>query len=260
MTGATGLVGTAILQHCQSRNIAVNYLTTRKEKLNSIEHARGFYWNPEEGILDPECFKGVSAIINLAGASISKRWTNAYKKRILKSRINSLNTLYKSLEQTDSSGIHTFISASAIGRYPDSLTAYYSEEETAIDNSFLGDVVEAWEQEIAKFNSFEFNVATVRIGLVLSKQGGALPQLAGPVRNFAGAAFGSGMQWQSWIHINDLARIFLFIIDKRLQGTFNGVAPNPVTNSKLVREIAAVFNRPLFLPAIPQFVIAIDTG
>lgn len=260
ITGATGLVGTAILELCRSRNIKVNYLTTSKNKLNSKNNHKGFYWNPAKGEIDLDCFNGVSAIINLAGASISKRWTRANKELILNSRIHSLQTLSKGLEKIDSTGIKSFVSASAIGRYPTSLSNYYTEEETKIDHSFLGEVVEAWENEIAKFKVLDLRVAQIRIGLVLSKSGGALPQMAKPIRNYVGAAFGSGNQWQSWIHINDLARIFLFVIDHHLKGTFNGVAPNPVTNSKLVKEIAEVFNKPLILPNIPKFLMKILLG
>ncbi|MBT8184430.1 MAG: DUF1731 domain-containing protein, partial [Eudoraea sp.] len=131
---------------------------------------------------------------------------------------------------------------------------------TEVDNSFLGEVVETWENEIAKFNAFDIKVAKVRIGLVLSASGGALPQMAKPIRYYIGAAFGSGEQWQSWIHINDLARIFLYIIDHKLEGTFNGVAPNPVTNGKLIKEIAEVIERPLILPNIPEFAMKILLG
>ena len=260
ITGATGLVGAALLELCRTRGIEVNFLTTSKKKLASGGGHQGFYWNPENGQIDPDCFKDVSAIINLAGASISKRWTKTNKEKILSSRINSLQTLYQGLERIDRSAVKSFVSASAIGRYPHSLSEYYTEEETKIDPSFLGEVVEAWEKEIAKFKTLNLSVAQIRIGLVLSKSGGALPQMAKPIRNYAGAAFGSGRQWQSWIHINDLARMFLFIIDHELRGTFNGVAPNPVTNSKLVKEIADVCDKPLILPNIPRFVLNLLLG
>jgi len=260
ITGATGLVGTALLQLCQSRNIKVNYLTTDKEKLNSYNGHQGFYWNPETGQIDQDCFTDVSAIINLAGASITKRWTRANKEVILESRINSLRTLYKGLERIDNIQIKTIVSASAIGRYPNSLSNYYTEEEMEVDDSFLGHVVELWEKEIVKFRSLHIRVAKIRIGLVLSRSGGALPQMSKSIRYFLGSAFGSGNQWQSWIHIKDLARMFLFVIDHNLKGTFNGVAPNPVTNSKMVKEIADVFNRPLILPNVPKFVLKILLG
>lgn len=260
ITGATGLVGTALVALCRSRNIDVNYLTTNKNKIISLKGQQGFYWNPEEGQIDGDCFNGVSAIVNLAGASISKRWSRTNKKVILNSRINSLRTLYKGLESTDRSTITTFVSASAIGRYPDSLINYFTEKELKVDKSFLGEVVEAWENEIGRFQALNINVAQIRIGLVLSKFGGALPQMAKPIRNYIGAPIGSGMQWQSWIHIDDMARMFLFVIEHNLEGTFNGVAPNPVTNAKLVKEIATVLEKPLIFPNVPKFLLKLVLG
>lgn len=260
ITGATGLIGREIVKYCQVGNIAVNYLTTSKEKIVAEPDFKGFYWNPNLGDIDLRCFEGVSAIINLAGASISKRWTPSYKRTILSSRVSTLRTLYNALDKIDHSAITSFVSASAIGVYPDSLTNYYTENETAVDDSFLGEVVEAWEKEADRFNDFDFNVAKIRIGLVMSQEGGALPEIARPIRNYVGAAFGSGQQWQSWIHISDLARIFLFTVENQLKGIYNGVGPNPVTNNKLVKEIAVVVNKPIFLPNIPAFVMRTILG
>ncbi|MGB6152552.1 MAG: TIGR01777 family oxidoreductase [Pricia sp.] len=261
ITGATGLVGSEIVRQCQDRKIPVNYLTTSKDKIVTKADYHGFYWNPSSGEIDDKCFDGVTAIINLAGASISKRWTSSYKKTILSSRVNTIKTLHKAvkkqktLHRANYDGITSFVSASAIGVYPDSLSKYYTEAETAIDDSFLGEVVELWEKEADSFKDFDFSVAKVRIGLVMSDQGGALPELAKPIKNYVGAAFGTGEQWQSWIHISDLARIFLYTVENSLSGIYNGVGPNPVTNAKLVKEIAKVVDRPLFLPNIPKFVM-----
>ena len=255
ITGATGLVGSEIVKQCHAQNIAVNYLTRSRNKISHKSEYRGFYWNPDAGEIDQDCFEGISAIINLAGASISKRWTSSYKKIVVSSRVNALRTLYKALEQIDTSSIRTFVSASAVGVYPDSLTKYYTENEKAIDDSFLGEVVEIWENEADKFNIFNLSVSKIRIGLVMSDKGGALPEMAKPIKNYVGAAFGSGQQWQSWIHIEDLARIFVFAVENGLSGVYNGVGPNPVTNNKLVKEIAFALNKPLFLPNIPEFVM-----
>ncbi|TMM53193.1 TIGR01777 family protein [Maribacter algarum] len=260
ITGATGLVGSEIVRLCHEQNIGVNYLTTNKNKLISKGNYKGFYWNPDVGEIDLNCFKGVSAIINLAGASISKRWTPKYKKVVLSSRINTLRTLQKGLEQIDDSNISSFVSASAIGIYPNSLSNFYTEDEESVDDSFLGEVVEAWEREIDAFEKFDFKVSKLRVGLVMSADGGALPEMAKPIRYYAGAAFGSGMQWQSWIHITDLARQFLFLIEHQLQGVYNGVGPNPVNNAKLVKEIAKVLDKPLFLPNVPQFAMKAILG
>lgn len=260
ITGATGLVGNAIVDELNAHGVQVNYLTTRKEKIEDSEDFQGFHWNPSSGQIDTKCFENVSAIINLAGATISKKWTPSYKKEVLLSRIQSLQTLKAGLEAYGAENITSFVSASAIGIYPNSLRTFYTEDYKGIDNSFLGEVVEAWEKEIDTFNSFNLNVAKVRIGLVLSTKGGALPKMAKPIKYYVGAAFGSGEQWQSWIHIEDLARMFVFVITNKLSGTFNGVAPNPVTNTKLTKELAKVMKRPIVLPNVPKFVMELLLG
>nr|WP_299384522.1 TIGR01777 family oxidoreductase [Allomuricauda sp.] len=255
VTGATGLIGNAILKSLHARGISVNYLTRNKGKLDSLENAKGFYWNPDKGELDPKSLEGVTGIINLAGATIANRWTKAYKSKVLTSRINSLQTLYKALDGQPSSQIRTFISASAIGIYPTSTTHLYEESEKAVDDSFLGEVVSQWEDAMDKFETLGCKVAKIRIGIVLSDEGGALPKMARPVQFFAGAAIGSGEQWQSWVHIEDLAEMFVYVLENELKGTFNGVAPNPVTQSKMTKILARVLNRPLWLPNIPKFVL-----
>lgn len=253
ITGATGLIGSEIVRLCHQENITVHYLTTSKGKIVSEVNYKGFYWNPDANEIDLACFEGVTAIINLAGASISKRWTSDYKKVVLSSRINTLRTLSIGLEKIDSNAISSFVSASAIGIYPHSLSKFYEEDEKKVDDSFLGEVVEAWENEADALKSFDFNLSKIRIGLVMSKDGGALVEMAKPIKMYVGAAFGSGQQWQSWIHISDLARMFLFAVKHELVGVYNGVGPNPVTNTKLVKEIAEVLQKPLLLPNIPKF-------
>ncbi len=260
ITGATGLIGSEIVRLCSQENILVHYLTTSKDKIVSEPGYKGFYWNPDTSEIDISCFEGVSAIINLAGASISKRWTSAYKKVVLSSRINTLQTLRIGLEKIDSNAISSFVSASAIGIYPHSLSNFYEEDEKKVDDSFLGEVVEAWENEADTLRNFDFNLSKIRIGLVMSKDGGALVEMAKPIKMYVGAAFGSGEQWQSWIHITDLARMFLFAVKHQLVGVYNGVGPNPVTNTKLVKEIAKVLEKPLLLPNIPKFPMKVILG
>jgi len=260
ITGATGLIGRAIVELANKQGFSVNYLTTDKAKIIRNENFKGYYWDPESQKIDIQCFEGVTSIINLAGASISKRWTFGNKQQILASRVNSIKTLIQGLEKVDTSKISSIVSASAIGIYPNSLSVYYSEEEKLIDDSFLGSVVQSWEQEMEAFNAFDIPVAKIRIGMVLSKDGGALPQLIKPAKKLLGAAFGSGKQWQSWIHIADLARMFLFISQNRLQGIYNGVSPNPVTNQKMISEIAKTLEMPLLLPNIPRFAMRAILG
>lgn len=255
ITGATGLIGREIVRLCALEGVAVNYLTTDRSKIEDADMCRGFYWHPGKGEIDGKCLDGVDAIINLAGEPIAKRWTAKQKKRILDSRVSSLELLGKTLESGKEHGVKILISASAIGIYPNSLIHYYDEEEKETDDSFPGRVIREWEAAADRLEGQGLKVTKVRIGLVLSPEGGALPQIAKPVRYFAGAAFGSGQQWQSWIHITDLGRMFLFLLENQMSGVFNGVAPNPVTNEKLTREIAEQLQKPLILPKIPRFVM-----
>lgn len=260
ITGATGLVGQAITKVLHAKGVTVHYLTTRKEKITTSEKLQGFYWNPSTAAIDLDCFTQVQAIINLAGAPIAKRWTAAHKQRVLQSRINSLRTLREALEKIDPSSIQSFITASAIGIYPHSPSTFYDETETEVDDSFLGQVVNAWEAEADTLKVFGMPVAKVRIGLVLSTQGGALPQMVTPIKNFVGAPLGSGQQWQSWIHSEDLAQLFVFLLENKLQGIFNAVAPNPVTHTKLTKTLASILHRPLWLPNIPEVVLKAVLG
>ena len=260
ITGATGLIGSEIVELFKKQGIPVNYLTTNKSKIVSKEHVKGFYWNPNINEIDLTCFEGVTTIMNLAGSNISKRWSVENKNEIISSRINSLKTLNQALGKIDSKNINSFVSASAIGIYPSSLSNYYSEDETQVDNSFLGEVVHAWEKEIDTMKHFGFTVAKIRIGLVLSPDGGVLPMLVKPIKNYVGAAFGTGKQWQSWIHVSDLAKIFIFVAQNNLSGIYNGVSPNPITNAKMVKEIAKIFNVPLVLPNIPRSIMKIILG
>jgi len=260
ITGATGLVGQAIVALCHSNDIAVNYLSTSKKKIVSRPLYHGFLWDPSENKIDLDCFKEVTAIINLAGSPISKRWTARNKRNILLSRIQSLQTLYQGLEKVGTHNITSFVTASAIGIYPDSLDYYYEESYEGVDDSFLGEVVQLWEKEADTFQRFGFPVAKIRTGLVFSDKGGALPKIVGSIKNYTGAAFGSGAQWQSWIHIRDLANIYMFAVENKLQGIYNAVAPNPVTNAKLTKKISECLGRPLWLPNIPHFVMRFFFG
>ncbi|HLT52083.1 MAG TPA: TIGR01777 family oxidoreductase [Arenibacter sp.] len=260
ITGATGLVGNEIVRLCKHRQITVNYLTTQRHKIVATDGYTGYYWNPDLNQIDTECFNGVHAIINLAGASISKRWTKSYKKKILDSRINSLKTLAYGLSKIGGHNIKTLVSASAIGIYPSSLSTYYKEGEKGMDDGFLGDVVSQWEGQADQFKESNLSVAKVRTGLVLSNKGGALPKMAKPIRYGLGAAFGSGKQWQSWIHLSDLANIYLFLVEQQLSGTYNAVAPNPVSNAKLTKEIAKALGRPLLLPNVPRSLVRVAAG
>ena len=259
ITGATGLVGQELVKVLHQKNYKVNYLTTRKNKIVNSDNYQGFFWNPSKGEIDNACFDEVFAIINLAGSSIAKRWTSSYKKEVINSRVDSINTLKLGLQRLDKK-IDCILGASAIGIYPSSESTFYDETNQGVDQSFLGEVVEQWEQATDDLAAFTNYLSKIRIGLVLSKNGGALPKMTTPIKNLVGAPLGKGTQWQSWIHINDLARLFVHIMETKSQGVFNGVAPNPVTNKKLTKEIATLLKRPLVLPNVPAFVLKLVFG
>jgi uncharacterized protein (TIGR01777 family) len=259
ITGATGLVGSEIVKLCQKENIAVNYLTTSKEKIKTEPGYQGFYWDPKKGEIEKGCLEGVHKIINLVGASVSKPWTSSHKKAILNSRVESANLLLKTLKN-NSHQITQIVSASAIGIYPDSLTTLYHEDFPGKADNFLGEVVVKWEQAVDQFERIGLEVAKIRIGLVLSKKGGALEQIKKPIENYVGAPLGSGKQWQSWIHLEDLARIFIFAVQKNLDGIYNGVASNPISNKELTVAIAQQLKKPLILPNVPEFALKMALG
>lgn len=250
ITGATGLVGREIVKQCLANNIDVNYLTTNRSKIELTENYRGFYWNLSTRELDSACFQDVEHIINLAGSPIAKRWTKSNKREILESRTGSLELLFDTM-MDQGIKIKHLISASAIGIYPDSLTNYYEEDHQIEGGDFLSEVTRQWEEQIKAFRTLDINVSIIRIGLVLSRDGGALPQMAKPVRFGMGTAFGKGEQWQSWIHIEDLGALFLHVIRRELYGCFNGVAPNAVRQKGLIKSIAKALKRPAFYPLFP---------
>lgn len=259
ITGATGLVGEALTSLLLQNGIKVNYLTTSKNKIQYQPNFQGFYWNPESGIIDENCLLGVSAIINLAGANIVKRWTSQYKEEIIESRILSVNLLCTTLKNNPHQ-VKQFISASAIGIYPDSLKNYYTEDFKNFDDSFLSNVVVKWEEAVSQIERLHIKVCKLRIGLVLSTKGGAFPKIAKPIKYGLAASFGSGKQLQSWIHIHDLANMFLFALQKNLSGTFNAVAPTPVTNYELTSTIAEIMDKPFIMPNIPRFAMKMVLG
>ncbi|HSP12187.1 MAG TPA: TIGR01777 family oxidoreductase [Salegentibacter sp.] len=259
ITGATGLIGKRITELCHEKGIKVNYLTTTKDKMESRPDYKGFYWNPAEEEIDPEAFKGVSAIIHLVGENIAQRWTPEKKAKIIDSRVKTAALLYKTLQNNNHHVSH-FISASAIGIYPSSLEKLYNEENEAVDDSFVGKVVVQWEEAADNFRDLGMDVAKIRIGLVLAKEGGMLEKLKEPVNFNLGSPLGDGKQWQSWIHINDVAGIFLHALENKLEGVYNAVAPNPVTNKELVKELAVKMGKPVWLPNVPAFAIKVIMG
>lgn len=259
ITGATGLIGKKLTSDLLSKGYSVNYLTTRNSQIKSSDKINGYYWNPEKEIIDLECFKDVDTIINLAGSNIAKRWSRSNKLQILKSRTQSLNLLKDSILKNNLN-IKKIISASAIGIYPSSFDRAYTENDNLISSSFLGKVVSEWELAVNSFNDLKIEIAIVRIGLVLSKDGGILSKSLFPIKFGVGSFFGSGMQWQSWIHIQDISNIFCHILKNDLVGIFNGTSPNPITNKEFTIKLSKFLNRPLIFPNLPKWLMSLILG
>lgn len=259
VTGATGLIGSQFCELCKEKGYAINYLTTHKGKIEDKPDYKGFYWNPENGEIDPECLEGVDKIIHFAGASVAQRWTKKHRKEILSSRIKTANLLRDLLSKKENQ-VTQFISASAIGIYPSSLSKLYDESSKEEADDFLGLVVQEWEKEADEFRQLGVGVSKLRIGLVLSADSGFLAEIKNPIKYYVGSALGSGNQWQSWIHIEDLASLFLFVAEEELEGVFNAVAPNPVKQKYLINCIAKALKKPILLPPVPGFLLKTALG
>ncbi|MGL2967040.1 TIGR01777 family oxidoreductase [Flavobacterium sp. XGLA_31] len=259
ITGATGLIGKELVKLFLKNKHSVHYLTTSKSKTEELPGSTGFYWNPQQGKIDESCIYGVDVIIHLAGASIAKRWTPAYKQEIIESRTLSAELLYNLIRKTPHQ-VKQIISASGTAIYPESFDKVYTEDTTETEDSFLSQVVKKWEESINRFHVLGLKVCKLRTGLVLSKDGGALPVMAKPIILGMGAVMGSGRQMQSWIHIDDLVRLYYRAAEQQWEGVYNAVSPQVVSNAVMTKSIAKVLKKPLFLPNVPEFVMKLVLG
>ena len=219
------------------------------------ERIRSFHWDPRHETIDETAVPYADYIINLAGASVSgAKWTDERKKDIMESRLQSTNLLVRELKKANHH-VRALLSASAIGIYGDSGSQFVNEETPpAIPEDFLADVSYQWELAAEQVLPLDVRLVIIRIGIVLSAEGGALPAIAKPTKLGAGAPLGSGKQYMSWVHIDDLCRLFIQALEEdSWRGTYNGVAPNPVTNKEFTEILADVLHRPLVLPKVPAF-------
>ena len=257
ITGGSGLIGSRLSEMLIDQGYEVAHLSRTPGKFS---HYKTFRWDVEGGFIDDSAITYADYIIHLAGAGLSdEKWTSERKKEILRSRVDSTNLLRNSL-QRKTHHVKGFISGSAIGIYGNSGDQVVSEESTYADD-FLAQVCKAWEAAAWQVKDLGIRTVIMRTGIVLSDQGGALPQLARPIRLLAGAPLGSGRQYMSWIHIDDLCRLFIRAIeDPQFEGVYNAVAPHPVTNKEFTKELAEVMHKPLVLPKVPSFAIHLVMG
>lgn len=246
ITGSSGLIGTPLKSALRGQGHRAVAVVRRKPVAGADE----IYWKPSEGEIDAASFEGIDAIIHLAGAGVAdKRWTDARKKLILDSRVDGTSLLANTLVAMNRPP--AFVSGSAMGLYGDRGDEMMTEDSPR-GAGFLADVVEAWEHAASPAVEAGVRVAFPRIGIVLSRHGGALAKQLPLFKLGLGGKFGAGKFYQSWISIDDVVRALIFLATNDVRGPFNLTAPNPVTNAEFTKTLGKVLKRPTLIP-IPTF-------
>jgi uncharacterized protein len=256
ISGASGLVATHLIPTLKAKGHSVFKLVRKTAKLSDE-----IQWDAEKGFAESEQAKleKFDAVIHLAGDNIAEgSWTAEKKKRLRDSRVIGTRVLVDALKNTQSPP-KIFISASAEGFYGDGKDEILTEASPK-GEGFLADLCNDWEIESHKAKEFGARVVNPRIGLVLTKDGGALGKMLTPFKFGVGGAFGSGKQWMSWIMLEDLIRIIHFALEnENVSGPINATAPNPVTNEAFTKTLGKVLNRPTFF-TVPEFAIKLMFG
>lgn len=260
ITGGSGLVGQELTKILINRSYRVIWLSQRK---NLVGIAPSHHWDYTKKEIDTEALKQADIVIHLAGENIgSGRWTTEKKDKIIKSRVESANLLLETLKALNKTP-DVFISASAVGIYGNSVTDEIFEEKDVPDvNDFLAIVSREWEKAALRFKD-ELNCRTVmlRTGMVLSESSPAFKKILFPAKFGLGAPMGNGKQYMSWIHIQDLCELYIKAIeDTSMQGAYNAVAPQHITNAEFMKAFAKVLHRIILLPFIPTFLIRLMLG
>lgn len=257
ITGASGLIGSELADYLLKNNYEVVQLSRRKSngKLDT------YIWDLEKSVIDSGALENVDHIIHLAGAGIAdKRWTAKRKKEIIDSRVKSAELLFNKISELEVKP-QTFISASAVGYYGAKTTENIFTETDDPADDFQGKVCQLWEQPTNKFNQLDIRTINLRFGVVLSEKGGALKKMLLPTKLGIGSALGSGEQFLPWIHIQDVVKIIMKVIDdQNLKGAYNLVAPSHNTYNEFAKALAKVMKKPFFMPNVPSFLLRIMLG
>ena len=260
ITGGTGLIGKKLISKLKKKRYNIYVLTRRgsyiEDNVNYLE------WDPKNSKLDIKGINNLFSIIHLAGESINgSRWTKSYKKKILDSRVDTTKLLFKTIKRLKLKP-KSFISASATGYYRADTNSTQMESDPQ-GTGFLSGVVKKWEDEVLKFNNINVNTTVLRIGLVLSKEGGILKSLYPIFKLCLGVTVGTGKQVMSWIHEDDMINIIIKgVEDNKFKGIYNCVAPEKVSNQKFTIALAKTLGRfryPKFFK-VPSFVIRLLFG
>lgn len=267
ITGGTGLVGKALTKHLLGKGYKVTVLTRKlPAKTGSASQINYALWNVKEKTIDVNAVTAATHIIHLAGAGVvDKRWSEAYKQEIINSRTQSSELLVTTLQQHENK-VKTVVSASATGWYgadnPANPSAGGFIETAAPAADFLGETCRLWEQSIEPAAALGKRVVKLRTGIVLSNDGGALAAFKKPLKAGVAGILGNGKQVVSWIHIDDLCRMYTEALQNNsLHGAYNAVAPTPVSNKTLTLELARIMKGKFFIPLhVPAFVLKAMLG
>lgn len=264
ITGGTGLVGTHLANNLLLKGYDVIVLT-RKARISGDANLRYAAWDADAGTIDEHAIKNADHIIHLAGAGVAdERWTVERKFEIAGSRVKSAELIVKALKEIPNK-VKTVISASAIGWYGADTAESRRRgfrEDAPPDRHFLGETCRVWEAAINPVHELGKRLVRLRIGIVLSTNGGALKEFSKPLRFGIAAIPGNGEQVVSWIHAEDLCRMFIYAIEnEQLNGVYNAVAPQPVTSKDLVLQLAQKLRGKFFIPVhVPAFVLKAVMG
>jgi uncharacterized protein (TIGR01777 family) len=256
ISGGSGLVGSRLTELLKDQGFKVAWLVRK----GSQSPLRQFFWNLKEGSIDPEATEWADHIIHLAGASVAEgRWTASRKEEIVSSRTESTKLLYNTLKNHPHQ-VKSFISASAMGFYGDTGDSLINESAPK-GEGFLSHTVEVWEKEVVAIAQLGIREARIRIGIVLTPKGGALPEMMMPIKLGLGSALGSGKQYMSWIHIDDLCALFIESIkNEQYQGPINASTSQPITNKVFMKTLAKTMGKPFFMPSVPTFALKLILG
>jgi len=257
ITGASGLIGTRLTKILLEDGYQVTHLSRSREHDKGV---RTFLWDVDKSWIEPGTFEDIDSIVHLAGAGIADQpWTEKRKQEIIDSRVKSTALLREELSNMQHQ-VKAFVSASGINYYGTSEEKIFKESDVA-GTDFLANVAWLWEQEVQKITALSIRVVELRTGMVLSNKGGAMDEFVKPIRWYVGAPLGSGNQWMSWIHIDDLCKIYIHALENEsMQGAYNAAAPEAVTNREFMKTVAKALGRPILLPPIPKFFLKFLLG
>ncbi len=259
ITGATGFIGKALVRALLQHGDTIIVVSRSSRVSQSSEgRVRHIQWNPEDEKTVLKEIDGVDGVINLAGEPIAQRWTEKRKEKILKSRVQATRIIHQSIKEATVKP-KVLINASAIGFYGPHQNEALAEE-APVGAGFLAEVCKIWEAHAICVEDFNIRVVRLRIGVVLDQEGGALKKMLPPFQIGLGGWLGSGNQWFSWIHKEDLIRLILFCLDhESIKGPVNAVSPLPVTNKVFSLVLAQVLKRPCLFP-VPAFMLRLMMG